>query len=218
MEQRLLVEGKTDMYVFTEICRKLGLPTIKYHETRIKYEKFIETGSWKNDFLRQVEAILPLNDGKLNFGMIIDADQDIKAKWDALSGILRNGGFKDLPKQFPTDGLVVEQLDLPKIGIWIMPDNQSKGYIEYFLLDLIVDPNNLMRDVRRVLDKLEMENRTLFSPIHRKKAELYTWLAWQEKAGLPFGTAIRANYFNLDHPNVEAFVKWAKKIFEFNEK
>ncbi len=42
---------------------------------------------------------------------------------------------------------------------------------------------------------------------------MHTWLAWQNKPGRPFGTAITARYLDADVPEATAFVAWLEKLF-----
>ena len=39
-------------------------------------------------------------------------------------------------------------------------------------------------------------------------------LAWQERPGLPYGSAIAARYFNHDSSAALAFVDWFKRVFD----
>ncbi len=45
------------------------------------------------------------------------------------------------------------------------------------------------------------------------RAALHAWLAWQERPGVPYGTAIRARYFSDDSAAAIAFVEWFKRVF-----
>jgi hypothetical protein len=54
-----------------------------------------------------------------------------------------------------------------------------------------------------------------FTEIKSQKAILHSWLAWQETPGLPFGTALRAGYFNKEKETIKPFLNWIEKTFEF---
>jgi len=47
----------------------------------------------------------------------------------------------------------------------------------------------------------------------RGKSTLHTWLAWQETPGLPFGTALRAEFFRHDTEDALRFVAWFRRLF-----
>lgn len=51
----------------------------------------------------------------------------------------------------------------------------------------------------------------------KTKAEVYTYLAWQENAGLPLGLAVKAKYFDPKSPQAAIFIDWAKRVFEYEE-
>ncbi|MGH9822270.1 MAG: DUF3226 domain-containing protein [Blastocatellia bacterium] len=45
------------------------------------------------------------------------------------------------------------------------------------------------------------------------KAHIHTWLAWQEKPGLPLGLAITFRYLNPDAPSAQQLVAWVRRLF-----
>ena len=49
----------------------------------------------------------------------------------------------------------------------------------------------------------------------KQKATIYTWLAWQETPGLPFGTALEAKYLNHNKEYLKPFLNWIRKTFQF---
>lgn len=48
----------------------------------------------------------------------------------------------------------------------------------------------------------------LHSVIH-----LHTWLAWQERPGIPFGTALEAQVFRHDTEDALRFISWFNRLF-----
>lgn len=217
MEQRLLVEGITDMYAISELSIKRGEPTIKGYETKTKYKNFIERAS-SGELKNMLSTLLPLNDGKLNLGIVVDADGSAEIKWQSIKSQLENFGFTNLPNIFPSTGLVVKQIDLPKVGVWIMPDNKSEGYLEDFLYQLIPSDDQLMPEVQKLINRLIKRGEHRFALVHRKKAEIYTWLALQKEPANRLGTAIKAGYFNVNAPLADQFIYWMKQVFDYNEK
>jgi hypothetical protein len=58
------------------------------------------------------------------------------------------------------------------------------------------------------------EEHLRFSPSHRAKAHIHTWLAWQASPGRPLGLSIRI----LDHldPNAQPaqnLIAWVRRVF-----
>ena len=46
------------------------------------------------------------------------------------------------------------------------------------------------------------------------KAVLHAWLAWQQRPGRPYGTAITARYIGHDSPAALRFVEWFQRVFD----
>jgi len=87
---------------------------------------------------------------------------------------------------------------LPRVGIWIMPDNRTTGISEDFLLLLVPPDSRLYTHVQASVDSIS-EGEQRFKVPDKPKALIHTWLAWQEEPGRPLGTAITANFLD---PNV----------------
>jgi hypothetical protein len=93
-----------------------------------------------------------------------------------------------------------------------MPDNESSGKLEDFLKTL-VPPTDCCWDYAEQVVGIAHSRGAKFSDLDKIKAHIYTWLAWQEEPGRPFGTAIKAAYFLHDTPEAILFVKWFKQLF-----
>ena len=52
-----------------------------------------------------------------------------------------------------------------------------------------------------------------FAEVHRSKALMHTWLAWQDDPGTPIGLAITKRYFDPETPHATAFVEWLSRLF-----
>ena len=93
-----------------------------------------------------------------------------------------------------------------------MPDNQRDGALEQFLADLVREEDTLFAHATRSTKRAKELNAT-FPDVLVVKAELHTWLAWQEEPGLPYGSAIRARYFGHDSEAARSFVTWFWLLF-----
>ncbi|HST61263.1 MAG TPA: DUF3226 domain-containing protein, partial [Longimicrobium sp.] len=51
-----------------------------------------------------------------------------------------------------------------------------------------------------------------FSPVHRSKALIHTWLAWQEQPGSPMGQAIGKRDLDAQAPQAQRFVAWLQRL------
>ncbi|MDX1942962.1 MAG: DUF3226 domain-containing protein, partial [Saprospiraceae bacterium] len=149
MKQKLIAEGINDFHVIKNLANK-RLRVIDFgfeNERRLK-SFFVVAGS-KEELKSKFELTFEEADIQ-NIGIIIDADETgAVATWHSIKRILEKEGYQNLPAQPMLDGTIIVGVNKPKIGIWIMPDNQSAGYLEYFLASLIPDEDNLLPLVRQ---------------------------------------------------------------------
>ncbi len=149
-------------------------------------------------------------------GIVIDADDDLNKRWQSVSSILTKAGYKDLPTSPNAQGTIIKQIYLPIFGVWIMPDNQVKrGYLETFLTYLVPDSENnkTWQQAQKCVAELEEKPFVKETADYTTKAEIHTFLAWQEEPGKPFGQSITAKYLKADNLQCENFVNWLKRLF-----
>jgi hypothetical protein len=213
MSQQLIVEGK-DAIVIANLLKKKGLrPPLGYNDPLKFREEFTKNVNGYNN----VENVLSeaLDDPSLsNIGVIIDANAvGADSRWQSLESFLKNSDKVDLSKiDRPGGGRLIRGENL-NIGIWIMPDNNSTGYLEHFLETLIPNGDGLLKFVDETLSALDEKGLKKFSAVKEQKAKLHTWLAWQEEPGKPFGTAVESRYFDANSHNLNGFVDWFKATF-----
>lgn len=198
---KLLVEGKDDLHIIIALCQKC---CIEENFDLIDCEG-------RNNLLEQI-AVRFKQSGIQTVGIVIDADTDTNATWQELKARLKNSGFTQLPNQLPQQGFIHSENGL-KTGIWVMPDNNSKGMIEDFMIRLIPKNDVLLPIAETVLDDIEQRNVHKYKSIHRAKAKIHTWLAWQEEPGNPFGLAIKKGNLNTNDTICQSFVDWIRNLF-----
>lgn len=205
--QQLLVEGKNDRHVIWALCNLYKLP---------------ETFSVELPEENGTEGVEALLDGLPNrfrdknlrtLGIVVDADMDVAARWQAAGNRLRAVGYQDIPASPPVEGWVYAPPNLPKVGVWLMPDNQLPGMLEDFVALLIPNDDALRPKAELILHEIERDRLNPYSLIHRPKALIHTWLAWQETPGMPMGQAITAQVLSSDSPIAIAFLEWLKRVF-----
>ncbi len=83
--------------------------------------------------------------------------------------------------------------------------------LEDFCLELIDTDHQEVAEQAVVL----AENRDVanFKAVHRSKAVVHTYLAWQDVPGKPLGQSITAQALQPDQPLAERFVGWLKRLF-----
>ena len=94
-----------------------------------------------------------------------------------------------------------------------MPDNQLPGMLEDFVKCCIPDNDKLLPKAELVLQEIEQASLNPYTLLHRPKALIHTWLAWQEKPGMPMGQAITARGLHHDSAPAITFVEWLKRLF-----
>jgi hypothetical protein len=145
-------------------------------------------------------------------GIMLDANDDIDKRWKQVTNELSHINIK-LPKSPKQNGTIVTGMYTDwKVGVWLMPDNQKKGELEDFL-SLLVSSDDKCWPYADEVTKRAKKIGASFPDKEFNKARIHTWLAWQEKPGLPFGTAITAKYFRVDSPEALKFVQWFKNLF-----
>jgi hypothetical protein len=145
-------------------------------------------------------------------GIVTDADADIGARWDAIKGVLVKSGYSAVPAKPKHGGTIISAGDLPRVGIWIMPDNASVGAVEGFVSTLVPTSDTLWPlATTTVSHVITVEQR--FIPSHQSKATMHTWLAWQAEPGRPMGQAITKRDLDPSLPNATALCAWLRTLF-----
>ena len=146
-------------------------------------------------------------------GIVVDADASADSRWQSIRDILSDVGYGDIPATPNLHGTIVEppaESPLPKVGVWIMPDNVSPGTLEDLLLAMIPQDDVLLIHAQSCLDSLVAPP---FRDVDRPKALMHTWLAWQKQPGRPYGTSIGAGFLDASVPQVDGLVDWLERLF-----
>jgi hypothetical protein len=146
---------------------------------------------------------------------VLDADQNLMRRWQQVLTVIEkvSSGYV-LPSQPDPVGVIIPAPDdyKPRLGIWLMPDNQNLGELEDFVAYLIADGDQLRPYALDVLSKIEAAKLNKYKH-KRSKAFIHTWLAWQKEPGLPMGAAITAKALSADSPIALIFINWLNRLF-----
>jgi hypothetical protein len=201
----LLVEGIDDEHVLKHLWSNRGGPKLD----EVKPYGSVET------LLDSIRVRLKASEDGDIFGVVIDADTDLAARWRSLRDRLIRVGYDRVPDNPSRDGTILDPPAgtlLPRVGIWIMPDNQAKGILEDFLRFLVPAGSCLFDHVESSVAAIP-EGERRFSQLAEPKAIIHTWLAWQKEPGKPLGTAITARYLDPGVAQVDVLVSWLKRLF-----
>lgn len=203
---KLLVEGNDDQHVVWALCQK--------HSVTETFD-VLDCGSVEN-VLKEFKLRLRLADNNHRIAIVVDADMNMKSRWESIISMLKDTGKYDCDNiVLPKDGLVLESTDksYPKVGIWLMPDNNQSGMLEDFMAALATPDDALMKKSEDVLTEIENEGIQKYKPVHRSKAKIHTYLAWQDVPGRPMGQAITANILDSNSDVAVKFAEWLKGMF-----
>lgn len=207
----LRVEGKDDHHAIRHLLKRHGVDPLSVDIKGAEEED----ASDKNKLLTGMKAeVMTSNDKAIGF--VLDADGPPKDLWRSVRTRLKGTGLT-LPDEIPEGGFVGYTVTFQaRVGVWLMPDNRRSGAIEEFLQDLIAKGDALLQLAETSTTSAKGLG-AAFPNTHRPKAVLHTWLAWQERPGVLYGTAIKARYFQHDSPAAIAFVDWFKRVFNTSE-
>ena len=181
----LLVEGPTDGHVLKHICGSHNVPHLDEVKPHGSVDNLLES--------IPVQLRASSDEGDV-VGVVIDTDDNLPHRWRSIKEMLVETGYEGVPDRPAPDGTVLDPPPLallPRVGIWMMPDNQMKGILETFLTSMIPKPNALFDHVEASVAAIPDSERR-FTPAKKPKAIIHTWLAWQEDPGMPPGLAITA--------------------------
>ena len=205
----LLVEGPEDRALVHQLCNAHHL------DNRAHFEVVVPDPAGVEGLLADLR--LRARTGLTALGVIVDADTDPAARWAGVTAALASAGYTDLPPTLPTGGLLLPAVSArSRIGVWMMPDNRSSGAVEDFARSLVSEEDPLLPLAQRAVADLPLMLRR-FAPSKRAKAELHTWLAWQEEPGTPLGLAVTRRYLARDAALARAFMRWMRSLFEVSD-
>ncbi|MFM6253301.1 MAG: DUF3226 domain-containing protein, partial [Dolichospermum sp.] len=128
--KKLLVEGQDDLRVIPELIEKNGIFWgNKKEEAIISIQ---ECGGYENITYDLIYTELQAR-GRTHLGLMVDADDDVSLRWQSIRNACLTS-IPNLPEQIPEKGLIINTPDDKKFGVWIMPDNQSRGMLETLMI------------------------------------------------------------------------------------
>jgi hypothetical protein len=208
--KKLLVEGNEDKRVIPELIEAHG---ITWGETADEAIVFIEEFEGVSNLLKPgvIEAELKASGVEI-VGIMIDANADADGRFNQIRTRCKSQ-FPHLPTSLPAGGLIHSNEDGLKLGVWLMPDNRSRGMIETFLMYLAPAEDQLVRYAEKAC-KTAQRLGAPYKSIHLQKAKIHTWLAWQDEPGPQLHQAVKKHVLNSGSPNAVPFVSWFRNLFE----
>jgi len=206
--RKLLVEGVDDLNTIIHLMTRHDIDWDSWSEKDKRIPHVYSCGGYSP--LLESLGVFAKTIQKL--GILIDANEHPFDRWRQVKGRLSKNNIS-LPDNPASDGVIVPGFNPDwKIGVWLMPDNSLPGQLENFLATLI-PPDDPCWPYAQEATQHAKSIGAAFQDNDFLKARIHTWLAWQSEPGKPFGTAIKAAFFNYDSPVALKFVDWFKKLF-----
>jgi hypothetical protein len=162
IEERLVVPHFMDHYVVWGDKPEEWVVFVKPHEG---VDDLLEPGNIEAESKRT---------GLKALGILIDADDQFASRWSRLRDrCLRVA--TDFPEELPSEGLIHQNEDGLRIGVWIMPDNQSRGMLETFLGYLVTATLDPLWIFARESCTNSRDHGAPYSDPHYDKACIYTF-------------------------------------------
>ena len=193
----LLVEGPDDKHVVRHLSNlHEGMP-----QFCILQKEGIEN-------LLDFMGLEILEPGRKAVGILVDANDDLNARWSAVAGRLREEKIEVSAR--PKAGGTIQE-GSPRIGIWLMPDNTSSGELEDFVSEMIPADDPVWPLAQDYIDGIPREDRK-FTEKKIQRAKLHAWLSTREDPR-PMGVAIRTGDLRVDGKLSTTFADWLRKLF-----
>ena len=197
MDSILLVEGTDECHVIRHLRdRSEPMPTFD-----VAVKEGIEP------LLQSIylEVRVP---GRNALGILVDANDDPEARWRAVTGRLRGAGVKPPAEPSPSGNIIEGR---PRIGIWMMPNNRSRGELEDFVAAMIPVGDAIWPQSQSYVEGIPDADRK-FASAKTLRAQVHAWLAVRERPRR-MGLAIAAGDLDTDADACQRFVRWLQALF-----
>ena len=195
----LLVEGKDDLHVVRHLFQFSGLTGVCIID-----KQGFETLS------KSIRAEV-LAEGRTAVGILVDANDTLESRWRAISGRLEAADV-EAPHKPCANGTIIEIDGKPRVGVWLMPNNQSPGELEDFIADMIPPGDGVWPLSKAYINAIPLSDRE-FAQRKVMRAKVHAWLATRERPR-PMGQSLGLGDLNVDADICKRFVAWLRKLFE----
>lgn len=195
----LLVEGKDEVSIIESIIRG-----IKGDEENIDIH--IKDVGGCRKFPSSIEALFDITGFKDNIemiGIVRDADKDYYGTFQQVKSVLKRFGF---PCPQYTNSFTDET---PRVGVFILPDNENNGMLEDLLLKSICEHSN-MECVDNYIECIKKIK--ICFPKNIAKAKCQIFLAGMPEITHNVGLGAQKKYWNFEHECMKEFIKFIQEF------
>ena len=149
--------------------------------------------------------------GREAVGIMVDANEDLASRWQAVADRVRNVGVVLPTSPCPSGTIVREVPNFPRLrlGVWLMPDNVSSGELEHFIAAMIPEEDTVWPLASEYIGQIA---EPAFKPKKKRRAEVHAWLA-ARKEPRQMGLAIKAGDLEIETAVCYKFVAWLRSLF-----
>ena len=198
-ERVLLVEGPDDKHVAIHLA----------HSSQDRPDFLVIDKGGISNLLRSIPLELRV-EGRVAVGILVDANDDLRSRWQAVTDRLRPAGIQ-LPASPSPGGTVIEFDGKPRVGVWLMPDNESSGELEDLIASMIPPGDPVWPLSEAYIDDIPEEFRR-FAQGKIPRAKVHAWLAARERPR-QMGSAIAAGDLDTNAASSLGFLEWLRKLF-----
>ena len=194
-----MVEGTDDKHVIWQICNRSPETPDFYIQDRGGIEPLLD-------------AVGPelIVSGRRVLGILADADDNLSGRWVAIANRLAEEGVQ-IPSNPDGNGVIVDTMGKPRVGIWVMPDNVREGELEKFVADMIPDDDPIWPLSQQYIDSIPAPHRK-FASGKTLRAQIHSWLATREDPRL-MGQAIGVGDLSVSNSLSQRFLTWLTRLF-----
>ncbi|MGO4884719.1 MAG: DUF3226 domain-containing protein [Bryobacteraceae bacterium] len=205
----LIVEGVDDKHCVIGLMKH----HIDWPEASDGWPVWIEVGNSVDEILvpAYVTTEIKASNAKI-VGVVLDSDLTAAGRYDRVRQLCTSL-FPSMPAAMPKQGLIVHNED-KRFGLWVMPDNSSPGDLETFLRYLVPEKQNALWHQACQSVAAAVSAGADCRSAHIMKAQLYTWLAWQDPPGYSPGLALTRKILDPQSEYAAAFVRWFRELYQ----
>ena len=193
----LLVEGADDEHVVRHFCQRIG--SIPHFQIIDKQS----IGPLLDTIRLEVRA-----PGREVLGILVDANDRPQDRWQAVANRLQRANVATPGEPDPAGTIIA---GTPRVGIWLMPNNQASGELEDFVAGMIPANDTVWPLSAKYVNGIPDEARK-FKPGKTLRAKVHSWLATRQEPR-KMGAAIGAGDLNVTAPDAVRFMEWLRRLF-----
>lgn len=200
VEKLLVVEGYDDQHVVKHLV-EMNNPELEFGIKCVEgYPNLLDS------IYGEVQV-----SGRKRIGFLLDADDNLDGHWEDVKKKLVHAGVSP-PDNLGKSGCIFGTD--PIVGVWIMPNNDSKGELENFYIKMIPSEDSIWPLAAQFIDEIPTgaQKFDITNLEKAEKAKLFAWLATRKKPGR-MGPPISKGEVDVTSDLSVKFLKWLDKLF-----